>query len=100
MARTKSTRVLVVPRTSVAVRYCFPDDQLPHVPENSRAPTRIPLSVPVPRAGDVVYLSSTSAWVVRTVIHEWCSPTDLVIEVWMDHIGGSRFARSAKQLLQ
>lgn len=100
MARMKRTRGPAVPRTGVAVRYCFPDDQLPHVPENNRAPTQIPLSAPVPRTGDVVYLSSTSAWIVTTVIHEWRSPTDLIIEVWMDHLGGSRSSRTAQQLLQ
>lgn len=77
----------------VTIHLCVPDDQERHLPKRRRAPQFLPSSVPLPRQGEVIYLSSTSAWGVTMVIHEWRAPTDLRIEVWLEHVGSARHAR-------
>lgn len=83
-----------VPRHGVRIeaRYRVPDDQQRHLPKRQRAPTLLPLEV-LPKVGDVVYLSSTSAWGVELVVHEWLSPFDLSIQVWITHVGPSHARR-------
>lgn len=78
---------------SVEIQLCVPDDQERHLPKRRRAPQYLPPTVPLPRQGEVIYLSSSSAWTVELVIHEWRSPTDLRIEVWITHLGGARERR-------
>lgn len=77
----------------VQVCLCVPDDQHRHLPKRRRAPTALPLNAPLPRQGEVIYLSSSSAWGVTMVIHEWRSADHLRIEVWIEHVSGSRHAR-------
>lgn len=75
------------------VRYMVTDEQRSLLPGRSRAPAVIPPEAPLPQRGDVIYLSSTSAWGVELVVHEWLSPTDLNIEVWLTHVGSARERR-------
>jgi hypothetical protein len=79
----------------IEVHLCVPDDQLRHLPRRRRAPEYLPPNAPLPRAGEVVYLSSSSAWGVALVVHEWRSPGELVIKVWLDYVGASHAARAA-----
>lgn len=79
--------------TNVQVHLCIPEDQKHFVPKRRRAPNFLPANVPLPRAGELVYLSSTSAWGVSMVIHEWRTPSDLRIEVWLEHLGGGAHGR-------
>lgn len=78
---------------SVRVHFCVPDDQEPHLPKRRRAPQYMPPNAPLPRIGEVVYLSSTSAWRVNLVVHEWRTPVDLRVEVWLEHVGAARHSR-------
>jgi hypothetical protein len=78
---------------TVEVHLCVADDQQRHLPKRRRAPERFPSNVPLPRAGEVLYLSSSSAWGVELVIHEWRSPVDLRIELWLQHLDSPRHAR-------
>lgn len=78
---------------AVTVHLCIPEDQRMHAPKRRRAPTPVPASVPLPRIGEVVYLSSTTAWQVSGLTHEWRSSVELRIEVWLDYIGPARFGR-------
>lgn len=78
---------------SVSIHLCVPDDQEQHLPKRRRAPKFLPPSAPLPRIGEVIYLSSTSAWAVDQVIHEWRSPFDLRIEIWLGYIGSARHRR-------
>lgn len=77
----------------VRIHLCIPDDQEQHLPARRRAPRYLPLNAPLPRQGEVIYLSSSSAWGVTMVIHEWLSPVELRIELWLEHVGSSRHAR-------
>jgi hypothetical protein len=78
---------------NVTIHLCIPDDQERHLPRHRRAPRYLPPTVPLPRQGEVIYLSSSSAWGVTMVIHEWRSQEDLHIEVWLEHVGSARHAR-------
>ncbi len=78
---------------NITIHYCVPDDQEAHLPVRRRAPHYVPAVVPLPNVGDVIYLSSSSAWGVRMRIYEWLSPEDLKIEIWIDYVGSSRYAR-------
>lgn len=73
----------------IEIFLCVPDDQERYLPKRRRAPLRLPVSAPLPRSGEVIYLSSTSAWGVELVIHEWRSPVDLHIQVWITHVGAA-----------
>jgi hypothetical protein len=73
----------------IEVHLCVPDDQAKHMPKRRRAPSYLPLLAPLPRRGETVYLSSTSAWLVEHVIHEWLTPIDLRIEVWLTFAAGA-----------
>lgn len=76
--------------TSVRVCLCVPDDQKRHLPKRHRA--QWPHGAPIPRTGEVVYLSSTSAWGVSMVIHE-PRGDGLLTEIWLEHVSGSRHLR-------
>lgn len=78
----------------VVVAFFVPDDQQWLLPRRRRSPSVLPANVPIPRRGEVVYLSSTSAWFVELVIHEWRSPVDLMVQVWLTYMGGARAVRS------
>lgn len=77
----------------VEVCLCIPEDQQRYLPKRRCVPTCLSPDVPLPRRGEIVYLSSSSAWGVAMVIHEWRSPTHLCIEVWLEHVSGSRHTR-------
>jgi len=71
---------------SIEVHLCVPDEQRRFLPRRRRAPEYLPPNAPLPRAGEVVYMSSTSAWGVTMVVHEWRSPSELRIQVWLEHL--------------
>lgn len=79
---------------AVEVRYCIPDADKEHLPRRRRHPEIIPPGAPLPRQGDVIYLSSSSAWGVSAIIYEWRSPRDLLVQLWLEHLGNSRAARA------
>jgi len=80
-------------RVKVRTVFCVPEDQEKFLPKRRRAPAHLPVNAPLPRQGEVVYLSSSSAWAVSMVIHQWHAPTDLCIEVWLVHVATSRDSR-------
>jgi hypothetical protein len=69
---------------------CVPEDQKRHLPRRHRAAW--PQGAALPRQGEVVYLSSSSAWGVTMVIHELRNGV-LHTEVWLEHVSGSRHMR-------
>lgn len=75
------------------IHLCVPDDQVRHLPKRRRAPQFLTLQTPLPRTGDVLYLSPHSAWGVQMVVYEWDAPDALRIEVWLEHVGNSRHTR-------
>lgn len=75
----------VIP-TLLTVHLCVPDDQARHLPKRRKAPESLPPNIPVPRQGDVIYLSRSSAWAVSLVVHDWLAPDNLRIEVWLKHV--------------
>lgn len=77
----------------IEIHLCVPDDQERHLPKRRRAPHFLPVNAPLPRRGEVIYLSSSSAWKVELVIHEWRSPVDLHVQVWITHIGAALHKR-------
>lgn len=83
------------PATLVEIALCISDEQAVHMPKRRRAPPLWPRDVPMPRVDEVIYLSSSSAWAVRMVIHEWRNEHYLRIEIWLEWIGTARHARSA-----
>lgn len=64
-----------------------------YLPKRVRAPDVLPDGAPLPRQGDVIYLSPSSAWAVQMVIHEWDSAESVRVEVWLDHVSSSRHGR-------
>jgi len=92
--RPKPSHTMLVSReTQVRVHLCIPEDQKPHLPRRRHAPAYLPANAPIPRQGEVVYLSSSSAWGVAMVIHEWESAEVLRVEVWLEHVTTSRHSR-------
>jgi hypothetical protein len=81
------------PAVDVEVRYCIPQDQEKHLPKRRRAPAHLPPGVPIPRQGEVIYLSSSSAWAVAMVIHEWANPRKLQVQLWLEFVSSSRERR-------
>ncbi len=81
------------PSTNIEIHLCISDDQQRWLPKRRRAPQTLPASAPLPRIGEVIYLSSSSAWGVAMVIHEWLSPHDLRIELWLEHVHATRHQR-------
>jgi len=91
MTRTKTTVAGNVNHNTITtVHLCVPDDQSRYLPRRRRAPTNLPPDVPLPRQGDVVFLSRSSAWTVHMVIHDWQAPDNLRVEVWLVHVGTGR----------
>jgi hypothetical protein len=81
------------PPITVEIRFCVPDDQEQFLPRRRRHPSTLPGHAPLPRVGEVVYLSSSSAWGVTMVIHEWRSPSRLRVELWLEFVSGGRMRR-------
>lgn len=81
------------PDVRISRHLCVPADQEKYLPRRRRTPQFLPAAAPLPRQGEVLYLSSSSAWGVELVIHEWLSPVDLRVEVWITHVGSSRQRR-------
>lgn len=77
------------------VHLCIPDDQRHHLPEHQAIAQTMPVGASRPVAGDVVYLTSTSAWVVRMVIHELLPEGRVRVEVWLEWVGSARHVRPA-----
>lgn len=77
----------------VEIHFCVPTHQQKLLPARHRAPELLPTTAPIPRMGEVIYLSSSSAWGVSMVIHEWLSPGALRIELWLEHVGSAHQAR-------
>ena len=81
------------------VKLCVPDDQVQHLPPRvtgmycnttSNVSMDWPAGAELPKAGEVIYLSSTSAWGVTMVIHE-CRPGGVIgVEVWIEYVSGAR----------
>ena len=84
----------------VETRLCIPDDQLHQASDLPAWALELPDGAPLPRTGDVLYLSSTSAWGVSMVIHERLSHGFTRIEVWLEHVGASRHPRDPGSRLQ
>lgn len=79
--------------TDVVVHLCIPEHQVRHLPKRRKAPQRLPAAAPLPRVGEVVYLSRSSAWGVALVVHEWEAPDRLRVEVWLEHVDSPRHQR-------
>jgi hypothetical protein len=76
------------------VLLCIPEDQRMHLPPHTRVPEKMPYGVAIPRRHDVVYLTSSSAWVVSCVVHELLEGGRTVqVQVWLEHLGVSRYHR-------
>jgi hypothetical protein len=84
----------------VETRLCIPDDQLHEAADLPVWALELPDGAPLPRTGDVLYLSSTSAWGVSMVIHERLTRDFTRIEVWLSHVGASRHSREPGSSLQ
>ena len=69
------------------------------MPKRRRAPPYLPPEAPIPRVGEIVYLSSSSAWVVFSVIHEWRAEHELRVEVWLERLGSARSQRPVGYVL-
>ena len=82
-------------KPAFVVHLCIPDDQIAHFPQGQAIPTW-PLGVQPPRIGEVIYLTSTSAWVVSMVVNELVHGGGVRIEAWLDWIGASRHRRVAE----
>lgn len=93
MPRKRTPMESAISKPEVRIHLCIPADQERHLPVRRRAPAYLPIDAPLPRQGEVIYLSSSSAWGVTMVIHEWISPVELRIELWLEHVGSARHAR-------
>ena len=78
-----------------AVHLCFPDDQIKYLPEGQVIP-KWPAGVPAPRMGEVIYVTSTSAWAVSLVIHEIINGGGMRVEVWLEWVGPVHHRRDAE----
>lgn len=81
------------PLPDVRVHLCIPEDQKKFLPRRRVAPAYHPANAPLPRQGEVIYLSSSSAWGVSMVIHEWVTPMELRVELWLEHVPSTRHGR-------
>jgi len=79
----------------VETQLCIMGGEEHHVPDCGKAllARPLPAGAPVPHRGDVVYLTSTSAWGVSLVVHEWLAGGRLRIEVWLEYVGAGRETR-------
>ncbi len=80
-------------RQQVEVCLCIPEDQRRYLPKRRNMPSCLPPHAPLPRQGDVVYLSSSSAWGVSMVVHELIANDSVRVEVWLEHLTSSRHSR-------
>ena len=87
----RAPRPIASAEVAASIHLCIPDDQLPHFPQGQALPAW-PAGVPWPRVGEVLYLSSTTAWAVCFVIHEFVHGA-LRTEVWLEWVGASRHVR-------
>lgn len=76
------------------VHFCIPDEELPHLPIGQALPTW-PAGAPMPHVGEVIYLTSTSAWAVRIVIHEFMHGS-VRTEIHLVWIGPARHLRDPR----
>lgn len=72
---------------TIEVQLCITDDAERHAPRRRTAPTFLPPEAPVPRKGEVVFLSPTSPWAVSLVTHQWRNAHYLRVEVWLEPLG-------------
>lgn len=86
--------------TNIVVHLCIPDDQKKFLPKRRRAPAQLPRTAPVPRQGEVIYLSPTSAWGVAMVVHEWKATDELHVQVWLTYVNSSLKHRPSGFTLQ
>ena len=68
------------------------DESVNALPRRHRMPHYLPLCAPLPRAGELIYVSSTSAWRVSGVVHQWHAPDDLHVLVWVEFAGSTHHA--------
>lgn len=87
-------------KTKIEIHFCIPDDEKQFLPMRRRTPTLLPPNAPLPRQGEVLYLSKESAWCVELVIHEWSAPTMLRVEVWLQHLSLRRARPTGFMLTQ
>lgn len=87
MAVTKTTTRNGNVEALIEVQLCIPEEQERFVPKRRRAPQFLPLTCPIPRKGEVIYLAQASPWAVSLVVHQWRGPTYLRVEVWLEHLG-------------
>lgn len=78
---------------AIRIHLCVPDHEEHLLPKRRRAPILVPHAAPLPRVGEVVYLSSSSAWSVTMVVHSWQSARDLRVEIWLEHVGEGEHPR-------
>lgn len=73
---------------------CIPEDQVQYLPPGQHVRTLWPSGAAIPKREDIVYLTSTSAWVVFIVVHELLDGgQDVRVELWLNWIGASRNSR-------
>jgi len=97
LAPSNTVEPLRAPRGEV--KLCVPGDQVTHLPpkaagtychSTSCVSLDWPAGAELPKAGEVIYLSSTSAWGVSMVIHE-CRPGGVIgVEVWIEYLAAAR----------
>lgn len=91
-SQRRSSRVLPC-KPNCAVRLCISEDQHAHLSHGQVLPSW-PAGAPLPRMGEVIYLTSTSAWGVAMVIHELLPGGHMRVEVWLEHVHAARHQRS------
>lgn len=84
----------------VEVQLCVTDEAAWRIPPRRTAPQFLPVEVPVPRKGEVIFLAPTSPWVVRLVAYQWRSPGYLRIEVWLEPVRSTGRPIDSERLTQ
>lgn len=84
----------------VTVHLCVPDDQVRHLPRRQRAPEHLHPDIPLPRQGDVIYLSPRSAWGVQLVVFDWPRPGEMRVEIWLQHVATTHGRPNAFPVMQ
>lgn len=79
---------------AISIELRATDDSTEPLPRRRRAPRTLPITAPLPRIGEIIYLNSTSAWRVLMVVHEWLAPDHLVIVLWLTHAGATHHTSS------
>ena len=84
--------------TAICIELRTEEQHAALLPRRSRAPQYLPVNAPLPRKGEIIYLTSTSAWGVHGVVHEWIAHDELRITVFIEplgrthHVGRPEFA--------